>query len=263
MPELPDVETFKRYLDSTALHQKVTGVRVADARVLKGVSKSGLGRAIEGRKFTSTRRHGKHLFARLSGDGWLRLHFGMTGFLDYGKDEGEPPEHAQVTLSFAGGHRLAYLSKRKLGEVGLVDDPGGFAESEDLGPDLLGLGLDAFRERLGSRRGSIKNALMNQSLVAGLGNVYSDEALYQAGLHPRAEASELDARTLARLHRALERVLRVTIRHQAQPEDFPEGYLTRHREEGARCPRCKGKVKRISISGRHTYFCPGCQSRGG
>src|SRR6266853_235892 len=96
MPELPDVETFKRYLDATSLHQRISGVDVRSAYVLKGVSARELARRLKGRRFESSRRHGKHLFVRANGDLWLRLHFGMTGSLEYFKNDERAPRHARV-----------------------------------------------------------------------------------------------------------------------------------------------------------------------
>src|SRR6059058_3225809 len=104
MPELPDVETFKRYLDATSLYQRITGVDVQSAYVLKGVSARELARRLNGRRFESSRRHGKHLFVRSDGDFWVRLHFGMTGSLRYFKHEQRTPRHTRVLFVFANGH---------------------------------------------------------------------------------------------------------------------------------------------------------------
>src|SRR5213596_3149817 len=107
MPELPDVETFKRYLDRTSLHQRISGVDVRSAYVLKGIPGSELARRLKGRRFESSRRHGKHLFVRANGDLWLRLHFGMTGSLRYFKREERVARRTLVLFAFANGHRLA------------------------------------------------------------------------------------------------------------------------------------------------------------
>src|SRR5438876_1571795 len=126
MPELPDVQGFKRYLDATSLHQRITGVDVQSAYVLKGVSARELVRGLKGRRFESSCRHGKHLFVRTDGDLWLRLHFGMTGSLQYFKHEEDAPKpasaeasagrHTRVLFVFANAHRLAFEDQRKFGE---------------------------------------------------------------------------------------------------------------------------------------------------
>src|SRR6266481_2913095 len=118
MPELPDVETFKRYLDATSLHERITGVDVRSAYVLKGVSARELQRRLKGRCFESSRRHGKHLFVRADGDLWLRLHFGMTGSLKYFKHKKQAPRHTRLLFAFANAHCLAFKDQRKFGEIG-------------------------------------------------------------------------------------------------------------------------------------------------
>src|SRR6266568_9423852 len=119
MPELPDVESFKRYLDATSLHQRITGVDVRSAYVLKGVSAPELTRRLKGRRFESSRRHGKHLFVRADRDLWLRLQFGMTGSLLYFKHEEDAPRHTRVVFVFANTYCRAFEDQRKFGEVGL------------------------------------------------------------------------------------------------------------------------------------------------
>ena len=117
MPELPDVETFRRYLDATALHQPVAEVAVADERVVQGTTPQGLGRYLHGRCFEGTLRHGKHLFADLGAGKWLELHFGMTGYLAYYRGPDGAPAYSHVRFRFDNGHELAFVDRRKLGHV--------------------------------------------------------------------------------------------------------------------------------------------------
>ena len=117
MPELPDVEVFKRYLDATALHKTITDVEVESTQILDGVSKGKLHKSLKGRQFLSTHRHGKHLLVALEKESWLTLHFGMTGFLKYFKQMDKDPEHDRMLISFDNGYHLAYVSQRKLGAV--------------------------------------------------------------------------------------------------------------------------------------------------
>src|SRR5436190_16577840 len=138
MPELPDVETFKRYVDRTSLHRRISGVDVRSAYVLKGVSARELMRRLKECRFESSRRHGKHLFVRADGDLWLRLHFGMTGSLRYFKNEEQVPRpasaeasagrHARVLFLFENGCRLTFDDQRKFGEIGLIEDVNEFLE---------------------------------------------------------------------------------------------------------------------------------------
>src|SRR2546423_9756801 len=174
MPELPEVETFKRYLDSTSLHQRITGVEVRDAYVLKGVSARELERRMKGRRFESSRRHGKRLFARAGDELWLRLHFGMTGSRQYLKSDEQPPKTARVIFRFANTCRLAFDDQRKFGEIGLSRDVDEFPRNRSIGADALDISLSQFKTILGKHHGAVKAILLNQKLIAGIGNLYAD-----------------------------------------------------------------------------------------
>jgi formamidopyrimidine-DNA glycosylase len=135
MPELPEVENFKRYFDMTSLHQRIMGIDVRDAYVLKGISPRELSRRLKGRRFKASRRHGKHLFVRADKDLWLRLHFGMTASLHYFKNDENVPRDARVLFSFTNNRRLAFEDQRKFGEVGLLTDVDEFLQDRALGRD--------------------------------------------------------------------------------------------------------------------------------
>jgi formamidopyrimidine-DNA glycosylase len=264
MPELPDVEIFKQYLDATSLHQKVATVDIKDRGMLKGVSAKKLKQQIQDRRFTSSRRHGKYLFAALDNGGWLLLHFGMTGFLKYFKDPEKQPGHVRLRIRFANGYHLAYDCQRKLGEIGLTKDPGEFIDAKGLGPDALAPDLDlgSFKKILSRSRGSIKGALMNQNMLAGIGNVYADEILFQTGVHPKTKANELKEQTLAGLYRIMRtEVLPTAIKCRADPSQLPPDYIIPRRGKDAHCPKCDSALQQISASGRTTYLCPECQPK--
>ncbi len=262
MPELPDVACFGRYLEETSLRKKVRHVEVNDASVLQGVSAKQFQSRIEGRSFRSTRRHGKHLLAELDKNGWLVMHFGMTGYLVHGRGEETMPKHARVVFHFSGDQRLGYVCQRKLGHLALVDRVDEFLEAENLGPDALDedLSFEDFRERLAGVRAAVKSALMNQDLLAGIGNVYGDEILFHAGVHPARRTNQLDEKSLKAIYRARRKVLETAIERGADPGRMPKTYLLPHRDEGERCPRCGGPVETTKISGRTTYLCGRCQA---
>lgn len=266
MPELPDVEVYRRYLDATALHSPVTGVEVPSPGVLRGTTPQGLGRALKGRPFEATRRHGKYLFVQLGdsdgdgdGDSYLVLHFGMTGELAYAGDGGPPPEYTACRFCFDDGGSLAYVTPRKLGRVSVTGSLSGFIEEHELGPDALSLSKEQFRRLAEGRRGSVKSFLMNQEVMAGIGNVYSDEILFQAGIHPRRAVSDLDPADLDALRRVMRKVLRQATAAGAEPQEMPESFLLPRREEDGLCPRCGGRLRRITVSGRTAWLCPDCQ----
>ena len=261
LPELPDVEVFKRYFDATSLHQEIEKVEVYSRQILEDTSVEKLKTGLEGRTFESTRRHGKHLFAQLDDSQWLMLHFGMTGHLKYFKNMEKDTPHDRMLISFSNGYHLAYDSQRKLGEVELIEDVEQFVEGKELGPDALDPSFDlaAFKEALSRRRAMVKSALMNQRILAGIGNVYSDEILFQVGVHPKTRVNQLDEETLAEIFDAMNRVLRTALDCQADPDQFPDSCIIPHRHGDGKCPKCGGELKRVKVSGRSAYYCPSCQ----
>ena len=258
MPELPEVETYARYFAKHALHQRIVRVDVRDERILADIRKDTFVRKIKGREFTEVRRHGKHLFSRATGQPgdrvtgagvWLHLHFGMTGDLAYYRNE-PTPRFAKIVLEFEGGGKLAFEDMRLFGLANLVDDPDAFIRECGLGPDPLDLTYAAFAKLLENRRGAVKSLLMSQQIIAGLGNLYVDEILYQTGIHPRRPVDRLRDPEKRALFTAMRRILRTAIER-----DLPPRSLFHHRETGERCPRCGGTIQRSVVFGRTTYFC--------
>jgi formamidopyrimidine-DNA glycosylase len=261
MPELPDVEIFKRYLDATSLHQRVDAVEVRNAYVLKGTSPRELARELKGRRFESSRRHGKHLFVRADGKIWLRLHFGMTGSLQYFKNDTKEPRHTRVLFVFAKGHGLAFDDQRQFGQIGLVKDVDEFLKKSALGPDALETDLEEFRKILKRHRGAVKSLLLNQKLIAGIGNIYADEVLFRARIHPATEISRLGDKALAKIFRTTRDILKRAIAAKADANQMPKSWLLPHRGKRGRCPRCGSELKSSTIGGRTAWFCPNCQKR--
>ncbi|HZD53654.1 MAG TPA: DNA-formamidopyrimidine glycosylase family protein [Woeseiaceae bacterium] len=263
MPELPDVENYCRYLKQHSLHKRIEGVTVRAPGILKGISGRGLGRALEGHTLAHARRHGKHLLVAVDDGHWLAFHFGMTGRFEHFREGEEEPKYDRVRFHFAGGEYLAYVNQRMLGRVELVDDADDLIRSKKLGPDAAAVDEPTFRKRLSDKRGAVKAALMDQSLFAGIGNIYSDEILYQAKIHPRTNIAALDDSTVKQLYRVMRRVLDTAVKRGAGAEDVerrvPKSWLLPHRERGADCPRCGGKIAMLKMQSRTAYFCPRCQ----
>lgn len=258
MPELPDVEVFRRYLDSTALHQEIAGLEVDAERVILGGSPGELEQRLSGCRFAGTRRHGKHLFAAV-GEGWLAFHFGMTGYLDYHRDAAGDPAGSHAVIRFVSGYRLAFVDRRKLGHMGWVADPASYTHDLGLGPDAWRMGREAFMERARGRRGKVKCWLMDQSVMAGIGNVYSDEVLFAAGIRPDRSLSTMARADLDALYQALDRVLEAAVAAGADPERLPAGFLVPRRRRGRACPRCGSQLQTAKVCGRTSYHCPHCQ----
>lgn len=261
MPELPDVEVFRRYLQSTSLKRKVRNVRTTREELYRDRGRGDVVKALKGSRLEDTRRYGKNLFVKLSGGKWLLLHFGMSGFLKSYRKPSEAPAHQRLVMELDDGSNLAYDSQRLLGTVSVVESPEEYAGRKGLGPDALsdGMSSERFAELLAGSKATVKSALMDQGRIAGLGNVYTDEALFQAGIHPRRRAGGLSEKEMKKLYRTMTRVLRKAIDFCAEASNAPRSWLLPRREEGAACPGCGGSIERTKISGRTTYFCPRCQ----
>ena len=252
MPELPEVEIYARYFARHALGQRIARVRVLDERILGAVRKDEFARALRGRTFTGVRRHGKHLFADAGGV-WLHLHFGMTGDLSYYRDR--TPRFARIVFDFDGGAHLAFEDMRLFGVADTVADPDAFIHQHALGPDPLSMRVRDFLRILERRRGAIKSLLMSQDVIAGVGNLYADEALFQSSIAPRRPVDGLSPDESKSLFTNLRKILLTVIERRDRGADHPPRYLIHHREEGARCPRCGGTIARSIVFGRTTYSC--------
>lgn len=257
MPELPEIELTKRYVDSTSLKKKIVKVDFPSTSLLQS-PKTNFEKALKGNKFEKTERLGKYLFLKCGKDSWLGLHFGMTGKLEYYQNQ-EPPKYSNMILTFEDDYMLAYVCRRKLGKIYLTESVEKFKEEHDLAKDALDFSEQDFLELLEQKRGSIKAALTDQHAIAGIGNVYSDEMLYQVGIHPKTKTDKLTEKEKKDLFKQINKVLGTAIKIGGKRAKFPSDYLIKNRKEGADCPNCKGKVEKIKVSGRSTYFCPACQ----
>jgi len=267
MPELPDVECYRRHLTATSLGRAIADVTVRKAKVLE-LPAARLRKALRGRRMKATRRRGKHLLVALDDGRWLTLHFGMTGRLLHFKDPADDPKYDRVRFDFTDGTHLAFDDRRQLGRIGLTRDADAFFDEHELGPDALDPALSEARfvVLFAGKKGNVKAALMDQSLVCGVGNIFSDEILFQARIDPRAKVQVLGRAELGRLYRALRKVLKTAVARGAGSEAFvealPKSFLIPHRAKDARCPRCRGPIKILKFSGRTAYYCPACQTAG-
>ncbi len=266
MPELPDVETFKHVLTANALRKTIERVVVSDKRILGKLAARAFVSRLEGARLVAARRYGKHLLASIDRGGWLYLHFGMTGALHFVPRPEEEPPFTRVRLDFARDGSLAYSNKRMIGSVGLVDDAAKFIAAEKLGPDALDPRFDfcAFKVAvLGSKR-DVKSVLMDQEIIAGIGNIYSDDILLQARINPTARMDELTPIELKRLFSHMRKVLETAVAAGAGSEQYvdrmPKGSILPERKKGGHCPHCRSPLKIFKIGGRRTYCCPQCQN---
>jgi len=270
MPELPEVETIRRDLAAHVVGRRFTAVEVMAGaeKVVALPSPAEFRRALPGLRIEGVERRGKYLLFPLSDGRHLIVHLRMTGALIH-RLPGSPVDgYLRVRLSLDDKTELRYTDLRKLGMMWLVDDP--TLVVGKLGPDTLeGLALETLRSRLDGRTASVKLVLMDQTRLAGLGNIYADEALFVAGVHPRRPAGSLAADEVERLHGAVGKVLREAMGHRGSSfRDYVdaegrEGEHQKHvkvyRRAGEPCYNCGAVIERIKLGGRSTHFCPHCQ----
>jgi formamidopyrimidine-DNA glycosylase len=258
MPELPDVEAFRRVAAEHAVGRTVRTVEVTDAGVLRGVTAKRLRDTVAGHRFGTPRRHGKWLIVPFGGQEALLIHFGMTGSLDWSTGSDDRSEHDRIVFGLRNGE-LRYRDQRKLKGIRLVSGRAELdRELSELGPDALEVTRREFADRLtGSRRG-IKSALTDQAVLAGLGNLLADEILWRGRIDPCRSCAELDSADVARLHDRMTTVLRSAVTAGRVPPR--RSWLTGHRDEqGDVCPRCGTRLRHGRVNGRGTVWCPHCQ----
>jgi formamidopyrimidine-DNA glycosylase len=270
MPELPEVETYARDLEGILLGRELRGAVVTWPNQLPRNDPAGLARRVTGQRFRTVGRRGKYLVFRLTED-WLLVHLKMSGRLRVEAASTPRGGHVHVVFPLDRGEELRFVDPRKFGRVYLLTDPSPILGS--LGPEPLDPRLDeaTFARMLQSRRGRLKPLLTNQQFLAGLGNIYVDEALWEARLHPLMTADRLSRLEADRLLSAIRRVLTRGIEArgttlsdggfrdlQGRPGQMAPSLAVFGRT-GSPCPRCKGPVERIVVGQRGTHFCPGCQ----
>jgi formamidopyrimidine-DNA glycosylase len=263
VPELPDVEGYRRFFAGHAAGRTVERVVVTDPAIVRNAAPEALDRALRGRTFAEPERHGKWLLAWTDRPALL-FHFGMTGWFLWG-DSPESPEprhrHDRVIVELRGGGEVRYRNMRKLGGVWLAHDADeARLLTGGLGPDALAVDRRAFRAMLAKRRGGAKAVLMDQRFMAGVGNLLADEILWQARIHPKRRVEDLSAEDRERLFDALRNVVRGTIAVEEGGGAFKRTWLLSVRgNPGAACPRCGTPLSRTVAAGRTTWFCPSCQ----
>jgi len=271
MPELPEAETIARTLARALTGAVVAGARLVRRDFLKTGSSRGLGR-LRGRPVEGVFRRGKWVVMDFGG--WrVVLQLGMSGRVLLGPAGAARVRHTHLVITFADGRRVACANARRIASGVHLLSPGEAGPLGRLGPDADAIGRDEFLRRLAGRRAPVKAVLLNQSVLAGVGNIYSDEALFRAGIRPARRVHRIGGRRLERLHGALGAVLAeaiaaggstVTASNPFAGADGEPGYFTlSHRvygRHGRPCPGCGGTLRRTVVGGRTTTYCPACQT---
>lgn len=267
MPEVPDVEHF-RHVAERASGNKIEDVDVRDAGALSDVSAKRLAGSLRGNYFNSPGRLGKWLIVPVRPPGGRHrrkdpsviFHFGMTGELIWTGVHSDEPHHRHDRIVVTTEHgELRYRDMRKLQGVRLaVDDYGVNDVLEETGPDANEIAADQLGTRLGRTKRQVKSALMDQAVVAGLGNLLADEILWRTRIHPRIRAQDLSDADVRRFHRRMQTVLKHAMAAGRIPTTA--GWLTGRRDEAdGRCPRCATLLRHTRINSRRSVWCPQCQ----
>jgi formamidopyrimidine-DNA glycosylase len=259
MPELPESDAMRLVIERDCLHRTIEAVELGENTSYIDLPGSNSRSRLTGKRFTTTYRHGKFIFAGSKSGPWMMVHLGMTGKLIAFDAPADPPDHTKLLIRFEGDRRLAFRCPRKLGRVAIVDDPQEFVAEGGYGPDALKIGHDAFVETIGSTRGAIKSALMNQNKLAGIGNLWSDEVDFQLGIDPERRADDIAQDILSEMHETMRTILRAVLDTEATYSRLPDDWLIRHRKKGAACPRCEGTIAAKKVGGRTAYYCPSHQ----
>lgn len=265
MPELADVEGFRRVLAEHASDKTIDDVDVSDAQVLRGFDQHRIREALCGKRFGSPGRQGKWLTAPIL-DGWERqpcllVHFGMTGQLVWDAEATQRHRHDRVVFVLADGE-LRYRDMRKLKGLYLAENDDSMAELlGDTGPDAAEISREVLIERLTATSRQLKSALSDQTVLAGLGNLLADEILWQARLNPRRRTREISEREFGILHETMASVLARSCRAGNVPT-WPSWLTGRRDYRSGSCPRCGAVLRHARVGGRTAVWCPRCQGDG-
>ena len=275
MPELPEVESVRRQLEPALVGRRFERVSIDDPRLVRPYEPAEVAAELEGERVAAVERRGKYLVVRFESGRVLLIHLRMTGSLQSAPKGSLPDDpHRRAVVKLDDGSDVAYRDVRRFG-TWLLLEPG---EAEPylaarVGDEPLDALFTAARlgERLARRRGPIKGAILDQRIAAGVSNIYADEGLWRARVHPLRPACTLDERELRSLHRGIRRALEAGIARQgATLRDYsrPNGGSGSMQDEfrvygraGEPCPRCRAAIEKIRVAGRGTWYCPSCQLR--
>ncbi|MDB5178800.1 MAG: DNA-formamidopyrimidine glycosylase [Patescibacteria group bacterium] len=253
MPSLPELEVYKRQFTREIVGQPIARVEAVDLRVVRAETQA-LEGLLVGRAITSISRYGKWLVWDAGAPEQLITHLGLTGKLRLLTPGDELPKFACFVLHFADGRRLVMSDQRHLGKI-YVREFIGLKAEKALGPDLLDIPEEYFVTTLRAKRRGVRDVLMDQKLIAGIGGKYADEFLWQARLNPHTKFSALSEAESARLHQLTRRLTDEAITLDADPERFPDDWLIPHRHTDQICPRCHGPLTAQGTA----FHCPRCQ----
>ena len=255
MPELPEVNTFQKYFDASALHVRIAGVTVHDDKIIRNMDGPSFADKLSGRSFAGSYRHGKYLFGDLDNGHSVLLHFGMTGDLAYYHAQEDRPRHERFVFHFDDGGHLGFDCPRKFARILYLEDRSAYIRELGLGPDALLIEEEAFLRAASGKSTNLKAFLLNQTNVAGIGNLYADEICYRARIHPGSRIAALQPGHLKLIYGRMKEILELAVSREPHYKNYPENWFWHWRREGHPAPSGRGQVQKTKIAGRTTYFC--------
>ena len=270
MPELPEVETIRRGLEKELMNAVISDFEVRDQRLLSPKRVKAWKPQLAGQSLKHFHRQGKYLELGLANGQRFFVHLRMTGQLLIHQPADAPPVLWRMKLTFSQGDALYFVDQRRFGEIWLLapEDPG--PSRQPLGPDALDLSLDTFKKQAASKKGPIQSVLLDQSVLAGVGNIYAQEALFSSGIRPSRRADRLTQAETQALHVALQATLHAAIHSRgSSSRNYRDVYGEQgsaqvahavYRKTGQPCPRCKKPLRALRVGGRGTVYCSACQS---
>ena len=271
MPELPEVETIVRSLRPMITGQRIESVEVTYTPLVGYPDAETFALELIGREVLAVRRRGKYIVIEVTGGDLLVTHLRMSGRLIFTERETPMDKHTHIVINFASGMQLRFVEIRKFGRMFLIpanepEKAGGFAT---LGPEPLEVSLEDFKAQIAGKKTKIKAVILNQETVAGIGNIYADEALFLSKLHPERFADTLSEEDKERLYRAIQEVLSTGIKNRGTSKrDYVDGFgekgenqnhLKVYGREKEKCYLCGTEILRIQVGGRSSHYCPVCQ----
>lgn len=255
MPELPEVNTFKQYFDAAALQQTIMQVDVSDDKIIRSSDGATFAEKLAGRTFVNSIRRGKYLFADLDNGHSVLLHFGMTGDLKLYQDEEDRPRFERFAFVFQDGNRLGFEDMRKFARINYLDDRDAFIIEKKLGPDALVISEAEFLAAMEGKKTNIKAFLLNQSNLAGVGNLYADEVLFQTRVHPASTVTKIPLKKRKEIFAKTQEVLHEAVEKAPYYKQYEEDWFwNKWRFDGHLAPDGKSKVESGKIAGRTTYW---------
>lgn len=259
MPELPEVNTFKKYFDAAVIQKRIMKVTVQDDKIMRNLSGEEFIEKLKNRTFIGSSRRGKYLFGHLDNGHHLLLHFGMTGDLQYYSDPDEKPKHERFSFQYEDGMTLGFDCPRKFARIVYITDLPSYIEKVELGMDALEITEESFVSQAKGKKVSIKGFMLNQKILAGVGNLYADEICYLTKVHPGSKSGNVPKKKMKEIYAVMQDVLHKAIERAAHYKDDADELFWQWRVKGVISE--KGEVIVEQIAGRTTYYVKGWQKK--